>query len=113
MQTNNALACNGLDIMAEHVKQDLSDLKKRLEKLGAQRWKAGVSQMFSNANSIVKRSLVKELIGNDINFDGGYGEDSDFGLRILNSGNVLMYNPFSPIHFSSDHSFPSTPSSEK
>jgi glycosyltransferase involved in cell wall biosynthesis len=97
LQTNNALACNGLDIMAEHVKQDLSDLKQRLEKLGAQRWKAGVSQMFSNANSIVKRSLVEELIGNDINFDGGYGEDSDFGLRILNSGNVLMYNPFSPI----------------
>jgi hypothetical protein len=52
--------------------------------------------MFSNANSCVHRDLVKKLIGNDINFDGGYGEDSDFGLRILQAGYVLLHNPYSP-----------------
>ncbi|GAB1855721.1 hypothetical protein MHTCC0001_05550 [Flavobacteriaceae bacterium MHTCC 0001] len=96
LQTYNAQAANGLDIMATNQSQDLRDLKQRLENLGEERWKGGVSQAFSNANSIVKRSLVKELIGNDVNFDGGYGEDSDFGLRILKSGNVVLYNPFSP-----------------
>ena len=96
LQTYNAEAANGLDIMATNQSQDLSDLKQRLEDLGEKRWKGGVSQAFSNANSIVKRSLVEELIGNDVNFDGGYGEDSDFGLRILKSGHVVMYNPFSP-----------------
>ncbi len=96
LQTYNAQAANGLDIMAANQSQDLNDLKQRLEDLGEKRWKGGVSQAFSNANSIVKRSLVEKLIGNDINFDGGYGEDSDFGLRILKSGNVVLFNPFSP-----------------
>ena len=96
LQTYNIQAANGFDIMATNQSQDLTDLKKRLEDLGEKRWKGGVSQAFSNANSIVKRSLVKELIGNDINFDGGYGEDSDFGLRILKMGSVLLHNPFSP-----------------
>jgi hypothetical protein len=52
--------------------------------------------MFSNANSIVARDLVKQLVGNDINFDGGYGEDTDVGLRILKSGEVLLHNPYAP-----------------
>ncbi len=96
LQTYNAEACNGLDIMAEHMNQNLDDLKRRLQDLGDERWRVGVSHMFSNANSCVKKSLVDELIGNDVNFDGGYGEDSDFGLRILKSGKVLLHNPFSP-----------------
>ncbi|RKE97974.1 glycosyltransferase family 2 protein [Ichthyenterobacterium magnum] len=96
LQTYNAQACNGLDIMAEHTTQDLTDLQQRLDVLGNQRFKVGVSHMFSNANSCVKRSLVKRLIGNDINFDGGYGEDTDFGFRILQHGEILLHNPFSP-----------------
>jgi glycosyltransferase involved in cell wall biosynthesis len=96
LQTYNASACNGLDIMAEHVNQDLKDLQNRLDKLGNKRFKVGASSIFSNANSCVKRDLVEQLKGNDINFDGGYGEDSDFGLRILKAGEVLLHNPFSP-----------------
>lgn len=96
LQTYGAKACNGLDIMARHVSQDLNDLKDRLETLGKARWKVGVSPMFSNANSVVKRELVEHIQGNDINFDGGYGEDSDYGLRILKAGEVLLFNPYSP-----------------
>lgn len=96
LQTYKANAANGLDIMAEHQNQNTNDLKHRLKSLGEERWKGGISQSFSNANSIVKRSVVRELIGNDINFDGGYGEDSDFGFRILKAGETLLHNPFSP-----------------
>jgi len=96
LQTYQAKASNGLDIMAEHIHQDLSDLNFRLESMGEKRWKVGASHMFSNANSIVATSLVKKLIGNDVNFDGGYGEDTDFGLRILKAGEVLLFNPYAP-----------------
>ncbi|MDO3695134.1 glycosyltransferase [Wenyingzhuangia sp. chi5] len=96
LQTYKAAACNGLDVMAENVNQDLSDLKKRLAKIEDKRWKVGVSSIFSNANSCVRREVVQELIGNDVNFDGGYGEDADFGLSILKAGHVLLHNPFSP-----------------
>lgn len=96
LQTYNAAACNGLDIMADHVKQNLQDLDNKLSNINDKRWKVGVSSMFSNANSCVKRSVVLELIGNDVNFDGGYGEDADFGLSILKKGHVLLHNPFSP-----------------
>jgi hypothetical protein len=64
--------------------------------MGTNRWKVGISHMFSNANSMVEIGLVKQLIGNDINFDGGYGEDTDFGLRILKEGEVLLQNPYAP-----------------
>ena len=53
--------------------------------------------MFSNANSCVKRDYVKQLIGNDINFDGGYGEDSDFGISLSKIGVTVLHNPFSVI----------------
>lgn len=95
LQTYNASACNGLDVMAEHTQQDLNDLKLRLDQLGSSRWRVGTSPIFSNANSCVRRDVVMKLQGNDINFDGGYGEDSDFGVRILKSGEVLLHNPFS------------------
>lgn len=96
LQTYKATACNGLDIMAENIYQDLTDLKSRLSKIESTRWRVGISQMFSNANSCVRRDVVQKLVGNDVNFDGGYGEDSDFGLSILKLGHVLLHNPFSP-----------------
>ncbi|OBX21494.1 glycosyl transferase family 2 [Gelidibacter algens] len=95
LQTYKADATNGLDIMASHETQDLNDLKNRLAKLGDARWHVGVSSIFSNANSCVKKEMVDRLKGNDINFDGGYGEDSDYGLRILKAGGVLLHNPYS------------------
>src|SRR5690606_24658550 len=63
--------------------------------LGNKRWKAGAAQNFSNANSCVRKEWVEQLIGNDINFDGGYGEDSDFGFRILKNGGIVLSNPYS------------------
>lgn len=96
LQTYKAAACNGLDIMAKHVNQDLDDLKERLKLIDDERWRVGVSSNFSNANSCIRKDLVDKLIGNDVNFDGGYGEDSDFGLSILKTGGVVLFNPFSP-----------------
>ncbi|SFS35401.1 glycosyltransferase family 2 protein [Lutibacter maritimus] len=95
LQTYNADACNGLDIMAENVNQNLEDLENRLNKLGEKRWHVGVAKAFSNANSCVKRAWIDRIGFNDINFDGGYGEDSDFGMRLLKNGAVVLHNPFS------------------
>jgi GT2 family glycosyltransferase len=95
LQTNNAGASNGLDIRADNQEQNLEDLARKLEILGDKRWKAGCTQMFSNANSCVRKEHIDELIGNDINFDGGYGEDSDFGMSLSKIGVTVLHNPFS------------------
>ena len=95
LQTYNIDACTGLDIQASYHKQNLDDLREILRKRGSKVLSAGAAQTFNNANSIVKRSKVKELIGNDINFDGGYGEDADFGFRLIKKGAILMFNPYS------------------
>lgn len=95
LQTYKADACNGLDIRADHEKQTLSDLWIKLKQIEKTRWKSGISFNYSNANSCVTRGVLNKLKQNDVNFDGGYGEDSDFGLRILKNGFVLLQNPFS------------------
>ncbi|MFI0430097.1 glycosyltransferase family 2 protein [Mariniflexile sp. HMF6888] len=95
LQTYNAEACNGLDIRADHQQQTLTDLDDKLNTMGDARWKVGAAQSFSNANSCVSRRIVNQLIGNDINYDGGYGEDSDFGLSISKLGVTVLHNPFS------------------
>ncbi len=95
LQTYNAFACNGLDIRADNFHQDLNDLEEKLVNFGPLRWRAGATTNFSNANSCVKREYVNALIGNDINFDGGYGEDSDFGLSLVKIGVVVLFNPYS------------------
>jgi glycosyltransferase involved in cell wall biosynthesis len=95
LQTNNSGACNGLDIRADHQKQNLQDLENKLIAIENKRWIAGCAQMFSNANSCVKREFVTKLVGNDVNFDGGYGEDSDFGMSLSKIGVTVLYNPFS------------------
>lgn len=94
LHTYKAEACNGLDVRADHQYQDLEDLNQKLLRIEAVRWKVGASPMFSNANSMVKRVYVKKLIGNDINFDGGYGEDNDFGLSLSKLGITVLHNPF-------------------
>ena len=95
LQTYHAGACNGLDIMADHAEQDLEDLKLRLKAIDTTRWLAGSIQMFSNANSCVRKEYVDQLVGNDINYDGGYGEDGDFGISLLKLGVPVLHNPFS------------------
>ncbi len=94
LQTYNAGACNGLDIRADHHNQDLNDLRTKLNNFGALRWRTGATTNFSNANSCVKREFVNQLVGNDVNFDGGYGEDGDFGLSLVKIGVTVMFNPF-------------------
>ena len=95
IQTYNAGACNGLDIKADHSSQDLEDLKVKLKAVDSTRWFVGSTQMFSNANSCVKKEYVDQLVGNDINYDGGYGEDGDFGIALLKLGVAVLHNPFS------------------
>lgn len=95
LQTYNVEACNGLDIQASHHKDGLRELENALKELGESRWRVGAAQTLSNANSCVRRDWVLKLKGNDINFDGGYGEDSDFGFSLFNEGAVVLFNPFS------------------
>jgi glycosyltransferase involved in cell wall biosynthesis len=95
LQTYKAGACNGLDIRADNQFQTLDDLDSKLKKLELNNFKVGAAQSFSNANSCVKREYVSKLIGNDINYDGGYGEDSDFGISLTKIGATVLFNPFS------------------
>ena len=95
IQTYKIGGCNGLDIMAANPNQDLTDLKSKLEAIDDRRWVAGSVQMFSNANSCVKKAHVDKLVGNDINYDGGYGEDGDFGISLIKLGIPVLHNPFS------------------
>jgi glycosyltransferase involved in cell wall biosynthesis len=94
LQTNKANASIGIDIAADHQKQDLNDLKQKLQNYGNNRYYAGITDTFNNANSCVSKKYVDLLIGNDINFDGGYGEDNDFGFSLAKSGLVVIKNPF-------------------
>lgn len=96
LQTYKVNACNGLDIRADNQQQGLPELAEKLEKLGEKRWSVGANPGFSNANSCVKTEYVRKLVGNDINFDGGYGEDSDFGMSLVKLGQIVILNPFSP-----------------
>ncbi|WP_431243026.1 glycosyltransferase family 2 protein [Flavobacterium sp. P21] len=95
LQTYQVGACNGLDIRADNQQQDLRNLQEKLNKIEKERWKVGASLTFSNANSCVKNEYVRKLVGNDINFDGGYGEDGDFGLSLFKLGQIVLHNPFS------------------
>ena len=95
LQTYKAGAANGLDIRADHQQQTLADLTQKLEQFEGNRWIVGLSSNFSNANSCVRREHVKQLKGNDINYDGGYGEDSDFGISLTKIGVPVLFNPFS------------------
>lgn len=95
LQTYQVGACAGLDIRADHQQQNLNDLSFKLEQLGDKRFKSGAAPNFNNANNCVQQSLVRQLVGNDINFDGGYGEDNDFGLSLVKMGVPVLHNPFS------------------
>jgi hypothetical protein len=68
--------------------------RNKINKLSKYRFKVGVASSFNIANSCVERICVNQLQGNDINFDGGYGEDGDFGLSLLKLGITVLYNPY-------------------
>lgn len=95
LQTYNAGACNGLDVRADHQKQTLEDLFYKLDNFKGERWFVGATECFSNANSCVRKEYVHQVVGNDINYDGGYGEDNDFGISLTKIGVTVLHNPFS------------------
>lgn len=95
LESYGAEAANGLDLQADDPDQGLTDLEHKLQRLCSRFERVGADHKFSNANSCVRREWVERLNGNDVNFDGGYGEDTDFGQRIVEQGGVLLYNPFS------------------
>ncbi|MBJ7880566.1 glycosyltransferase family 2 protein [Gelidibacter salicanalis] len=95
LQTYDADACNGLDVRADHQEQTLVDLYDKLKAYNNLQKKVGAALTFNNANTCVKRTCVNQIIGNDVNYDGGYGEDSDFGLSLLKIGVTILQNPYS------------------
>ena len=95
LDTYQAQATNGLDIRADHPTQDLDDLARKLAQMEGRRQRVGVSENFNNANSCVRLEWVHLCTGNDVNFDGGYGEDGDFGHCLIERGAVVLYNPYS------------------
>tara|TARA_Y100000815_G_scaffold273217_1_gene303928 strand:+ start:26803 stop:28338 length:1536 start_codon:yes stop_codon:yes gene_type:complete len=95
LQTYGADAANGLDIRAKSPDDDLDDLQEYLRDYDKGFFKVGAAQSFSNANSCVKMKWVRKLVGNDINYDGGYGEDSDFGISLTRKGAIVIHNPHS------------------
>jgi len=94
-QTYKVDGASGLDIRADHHTDGLDKLEDKLARLKGKRWLSGLSQTMSNSNACVKREWVGKLAGNDINFDGGYGEDNDFGLSLAKAGVIMMQNPYS------------------
>lgn len=95
LQTYNADACNGLDIRADHQKQTLVDLEEKLKNYGERRYISGLAPHLNNANNCVKKKYVDLLVGNDVNYDGGYGEDNDFGFSLVKAGVTVLQNPYS------------------
>jgi glycosyltransferase involved in cell wall biosynthesis len=94
-QTYGVDGASGLDIRANHYTDRLDKLEDKLAQLKDKRWLSGLSQTMSNSNACVRREWVNKLAGNDINFDGGYGEDNDFGLSLAKAGVIMMQNPYS------------------
>lgn len=94
LETYHAEASNGLDVRADHHEQGLDDLARKLSGLEHRRQRVGVSENFNNANSCVRREWVNNCVGNDVNFDGGYGDDGDFGHCLIERGGVVLYNPY-------------------
>lgn len=95
LETYHCAVTNGHDIRAAHHTDGLDKLRERLEKSLRGEVKAGLDFKFNNADTCVRREWIERCVGNDINFDGGYGEDKEFGLRITRTGGVVMFNPMS------------------
>jgi glycosyltransferase involved in cell wall biosynthesis len=93
-QTYKVDGVNGLDIRADHHTDGLDKLEQKLEQLGDKRRQSGLAQLMSNSNACIKREWVSKIVGNDINYDGGYGEDNDFGLSLAKAGVIMMQNPY-------------------
>lgn len=97
LESTRADACNGLDVRADHHMQTPSDLQRKLAETEYCSTYVGVSGSFSNANACVRTGWLRKVQGNDLNYEGGYGEDSDYGLSLAKSGAVVLLNPYASI----------------
>jgi GT2 family glycosyltransferase len=95
LETYKVEGAVGMDIQADNSNQQLEDLYTKIDKLPQDRLTVKVTSNFNNANSCVKKDWVSKIGGNDINYDGGYGEDADFGLSLFKIGATILYNPYS------------------
>ncbi len=95
LQTNGVEAANGLDVRAHHHTDGLDKLEQQLRDMEPRQKRAGCAQLMSNSNAFVSRRAVESIGGNDINYDGGYGEDNDFGFSIAKTGVLFLQNPYS------------------
>lgn len=95
LQTYGVGAANGLDIRADHHTDGLDMLEDKLKQRKDKRYLAGAAHLMSNSNACVRRDYVDRIVGNDINYDGGYGEDNDFGLSLVKEGILMLQNPYS------------------
>ncbi len=93
-QAYGCAAANGHDLRAKHYTDGLDRLEERLAQANQGVIRAGLDAKFNTANSCVRRDWAEMCVGNDLNFEGGYGEDRDFGFRIRKAGGVVMANPF-------------------
>lgn len=93
-QAYGCAAANGHDLRAKHHTDGLDRLEERLAQANRGVIRAGLDVKFNTANSCVRRDWAEICVGNDLNFEGGYGEDRDFGFRIRKAGGVVMSNPF-------------------
>jgi hypothetical protein len=48
--------------------------------------------------TLCEKRVCKSTHGNDVNFDGGYGEDSDFGMSLSKIGVIVLANPLRLIY---------------
>jgi hypothetical protein len=54
--------------------------------------KTAQTTIFGSGNSFI-HSKVLEKVQFDINFEFGYGEDTDFGMQMRNNGYDIIYDP--------------------
>lgn len=97
LETTKADACNGPIVRADHPKQTPEDLRDKLKGMTPGQSFVGVSGTFSNGNACVRATWLKVVHGNDMNYEGGYGEDSDYGHALARRGAVVLLNPFAAI----------------
>lgn len=100
MQTYDADATNGIEFRAMSPSDSVSDLDHRFQNSIMKTSVIEIENKFGTGNSCVKTNLLRETLGFDLNYEGGFGEDKDIGMRLTHAGAIILSNPYSAIlHF--------------